>query len=46
MNFGTPGFSPIPDDGGPHIELYNTELEKLAANGKGTWFTAPWLYAE
>ncbi|KAG8923669.1 hypothetical protein FRC01_012488, partial [Tulasnella sp. 417] len=38
--------NPIPDDGGPHIELYNTELEKLSANGKGTWFTAPWLYAE
>ncbi|KIO17032.1 hypothetical protein M407DRAFT_18970, partial [Tulasnella calospora MUT 4182] len=38
--------NPIPDDGGPHVELYNTELEKLSANGKGTWFTAPWLYAE
>ncbi|KAG8924972.1 hypothetical protein FRC01_010837, partial [Tulasnella sp. 417] len=38
--------TPIPDDGGPHVELYNTELEKLSANGKGTWFTAPWLYAE
>ncbi|KAG8952353.1 hypothetical protein FRC04_004781 [Tulasnella sp. 424] len=38
--------TPIPDDGGPHVELYNTELEKLSANGKGNWFTAPWLYAE
>ncbi|KAG8903475.1 hypothetical protein FRC01_009185, partial [Tulasnella sp. 417] len=38
--------NPIPDDGGPHVERYNTELERLSTNGKGTWFTAPWLYAE
>lgn len=28
------------------VETYNKELEKLSAEGKGTWFTAPWLYAE
>lgn len=28
------------------MELYNTELVKLTKAGKGTWFTAPWLYAE
>ncbi|KAG8996499.1 hypothetical protein FRB90_012723 [Tulasnella sp. 427] len=38
--------NPVLDDGGPHIELYNSELERLSADGRGTWFTAPWLYAE
>lgn len=37
---------PIPEDGEPFVELYNTELEKLNEKGTGTWFTAPWLYAE
>ncbi|KAJ4500609.1 DUF89 domain-containing protein [Lentinula lateritia] len=37
---------PIPSDGEPHVQLYNTELEELARSSKNTWFTAPWLYAE
>ncbi|KAK0478781.1 DUF89 domain-containing protein [Armillaria novae-zelandiae] len=37
---------PLPQDGGSHIETYNTELERLAAASKNTWFTAPWLFAE
>ena len=37
---------PIPDDGGAFVELYNTQLEELAKANQGTWFTAPWLYAE
>ncbi|KIL65759.1 hypothetical protein M378DRAFT_161764 [Amanita muscaria Koide BX008] len=37
---------PIPDDGEPYVDLYNEHLRKLQENGKGTWFTAPWLYAE
>ncbi|KAH7868340.1 DUF89 domain-containing protein, partial [Lentinula edodes] len=37
---------PIPSDGEPHVELYNTELEELARSSKNSWFTAPWLYAE
>lgn len=28
------------------MAIYNEELERLAKEGKGTWFTAPWLYAE
>lgn len=36
----------IPDDGEPSIELFNRELAALEAEGKGTWFTAPWLFAE
>lgn len=28
------------------VDMYNTELERLKKDGKGTWFTAPWLYAE
>ena len=28
------------------VESYNTELARLTEKGKGTWFTAPWLYAE
>ncbi|KAI3612739.1 duf89 domain-containing protein [Moniliophthora roreri] len=37
---------PIPQDGEPLVELYNSELENLAKKSKNTWFTAPWLYAE
>ena len=37
---------PIPDDGESVMDLYNIELQLLRENGKGTWFTAPWLYAE
>ncbi|KAJ8695347.1 Hairy/enhancer-of-split with YRPW motif protein 2, variant 2 [Pleurotus ostreatus] len=37
---------PLVDDTDPMIKTYNEELELLAAQGKNTWFTAPWLYAE
>ena len=37
---------PIIDDNETSIEVYNTELAKLDQNGQGSWFTAPWLYAE
>ncbi|KAI0316951.1 DUF89 domain-containing protein [Amylostereum chailletii] len=37
---------PIPEDGEPMVGLYNTELARLAENAQGTWFTAPWLFAE
>ncbi|KAF8890624.1 hypothetical protein BD779DRAFT_1516098 [Infundibulicybe gibba] len=37
---------PIPQDGGFHVDIYNTQLESLANDSKGTWFTAPWLFAE
>ncbi|KAL6308789.1 DUF89 domain-containing protein [Sparassis latifolia] len=37
---------PIPDDGEALVDTYNTELARLAEEGKGTWFTVPWLYAE
>ncbi|KAK0213532.1 DUF89 domain-containing protein [Armillaria fumosa] len=37
---------PLSQDGGSHIETYNTELERVAAVSKNTWFTAPWLFAE
>lgn len=37
---------PLSQDGGSHIETYNTGLERLAAISKNTWFTAPWLFAE
>ncbi|EPQ55777.1 DUF89-domain-containing protein [Gloeophyllum trabeum ATCC 11539] len=36
----------IPDDGEPHVEAYNSGLDDLAKQGKDTWFTAPWLFAE
>ncbi|KAF7373390.1 DUF89 domain-containing protein [Mycena sanguinolenta] len=36
---------PIPADGESN-EMYNSELERLAADAKNTWFTAPWLFAE
>ncbi|TRM60293.1 hypothetical protein BD626DRAFT_407754, partial [Schizophyllum amplum] len=34
------------DDGEPHVELYNSQLEELKKEGKNTWYTAPWLFAE
>lgn len=37
---------PIPQDGEAYVSEYNTELERLVIEGKNTWFTAPWLYAE
>ncbi|KAL0060542.1 Hairy/enhancer-of-split with YRPW motif protein 2 [Marasmius tenuissimus] len=37
---------PIPEDGEPHADLYNSELGRLAEQSRNTWFTAPWLYAE
>ncbi|KAJ3769833.1 DUF89 domain-containing protein [Lentinula raphanica] len=37
---------PIPMDGEAHVDLYNSELEKLAQDSKNTWFKAPWLYAD
>ncbi|KAJ7656673.1 DUF89 domain-containing protein [Mycena rosella] len=36
---------PIPSDGEP-ADMYNSELERLAADDKNKWFTAPWLFAE
>ncbi|OCB87966.1 DUF89 domain-containing protein [Sanghuangporus baumii] len=37
---------PIGDDGEADVGTYNLELAKLGEQGKNTWFTAPWLYAE
>ncbi|KAK1231466.1 Hairy/enhancer-of-split with YRPW motif protein 2 [Marasmius sp. AFHP31] len=37
---------PIPEDGEPLVDLYNSELGRLAEKSRNTWFTAPWLYAE
>ena len=37
---------PIPNDGEPYWDEYNLELAELAIDGRNTWFTAPWLYAE
>jgi hypothetical protein len=39
-------YRPIPADGDPHVEVYNSELARLTENRKNTWFTAPWLFAE
>jgi hypothetical protein len=36
----------IPDDGGIDVPGYNTALEELTKKSTGTWFTAPWLFAE
>ena len=36
----------VPDDGEAMVDVYNRELDSLTADGKGTWFTAPWLFAE
>ncbi|KAI0729122.1 hypothetical protein C8Q72DRAFT_830244 [Fomitopsis betulina] len=36
----------IAEDGEAMVTIYNTELARLTEQGKGTWFTAPWLYAE
>lgn len=38
-------FREIPRDGEP-AEVYNSELQRLEKEGKNTWFTAPWLFAE
>ncbi|KAF9264632.1 DUF89-domain-containing protein [Marasmius fiardii PR-910] len=37
---------PIPQDGEPHVDLYNSDLDRLAKESRNTWFTAPWLYAD
>ncbi|OCH91307.1 DUF89 domain-containing protein [Obba rivulosa] len=37
---------PIVEDGEAMVEEYNNELARLAQQGKNTWFTAPWLFAE
>jgi len=37
---------PVPSDGDPHVEVYNSELARLTEIKKNTWFTAPWLFAE
>ncbi|TBU44588.1 hypothetical protein BD309DRAFT_957998 [Dichomitus squalens] len=36
----------VPDDGEALADIYNTELEKLTEQGRGTWLTVPWLYSE
>lgn len=36
----------IPEDGEPHVDVYNEELRKLEDDKRNTWFTAPWLFAE
>ena len=38
--------SPIVDDGGPNVEIYNSLLTELRIQKKDTWFSAPWLFAE
>lgn len=37
---------PIPEDQEPLVDEYNRELTWLVEKGKGTWFTAPWLFSE
>ena len=37
---------PLVDDGEPSIRLFNQELAALEAQGKNTWATTPWLFAE
>lgn len=36
----------IVEDGEPNREVYNEELRKLKEDGRGSWFKAPWLFAE
>ncbi|KZT24930.1 DUF89 domain-containing protein [Neolentinus lepideus HHB14362 ss-1] len=36
----------IPEDGEPHVDVYNAGLDDLEKQGKNTWFTTPWLFAE
>ncbi|KIM77429.1 hypothetical protein PILCRDRAFT_825394 [Piloderma croceum F 1598] len=36
----------IVQDNEADVEIYNPELTRLAASGKDSWYTAPWLYAE
>ena len=38
--------STIVDDNEADVDIYNSELSRLAASGKDTWYTTPWLYAE
>jgi hypothetical protein len=38
--------SAIIDDNEADVEIYNSELARLAESEKDTWYTAPWLYAE
>ena len=40
------GKRPVPEDGEPMVDIYNAELARLEKDGKNTWFTAPWLFAE
>lgn len=28
------------------VKLYNDELALMTADGRGTWFSSSWLYAE
>ena len=37
---------PLIDDGEPSVRLFNQELAALEAQGKNTWATTPWLFAE
>ncbi|KII83842.1 hypothetical protein PLICRDRAFT_58283 [Plicaturopsis crispa FD-325 SS-3] len=37
---------PIERDGEPLVDEYNVELARLKEEGAGTWFSAPWLFAE
>ncbi|KAI8972554.1 DUF89 domain-containing protein [Trametes punicea] len=37
---------PIPEDGEALVEVYNTELERLAEKKQNTWLTVSWLYSE
>ena len=36
----------IQNDGEAGVELYNSELRRLANHRRNTWFKAPWLFAE
>lgn len=36
----------IAEDGESHVEMYNSELERLSKSSQNTWFKAPWLFAE
>lgn len=36
----------IPQDGDVLVAEYNADLEMLKQASRGTWFKAPWLYAE
>ncbi|KZT38776.1 DUF89 domain-containing protein [Sistotremastrum suecicum HHB10207 ss-3] len=36
----------IENDGGLNVDIFNAELDELVKEGKGSWFKAPWLFAE